>query len=228
MNLSRVGAALSAAALVLAVAPLAGAQEPAVPAACGAQAPAVAEGEQLVEHTWYFRGESTLGDVDGYQGFTGSTSLQRLSPEAPTATEPKVDTNASTSVYPGTLPGNPIMSAWHTYLDDTTKVACFGFHYWAIGNGGDMAALLWPDADFILGTTTPAESVAKGAGVGLLEYTSTAALATPMTIDSSMYAQIEATTPASILYDAVDYPSSITLVTVEPAPAPEPTPAPTP
>lgn len=227
MRISRAAIAGVLAALSV-TAPLAATAEGDVPAACGTTAPAVAQGEQLVERTLYFRGESTVGDVDSFPQFAGDPERMILSPDAPTGTQPKVDVNGSTTVYPASLPGNPIMSAWGNYVENTTRVACFGFTYWATGAGDDMNVLLWPDADFILGESTPASDAATGEGAGVVKYTSSAALDTPLTIDSRLYAQVEAATPASILYDSTDYPSAITLVTIEPAPVPEPTPAPTP
>ena len=223
MNITRIAAVVSAAAFVVAAAP-ATATETAAPAACGATAPAVAEGEQLVERTLYFHGASAVGDADSYPGMAGSMGPLTLSPEAPTGTQPKADTNASTAVYPATLPGNPIMSAWHTYLDETTRIACFGFTYWAVSNGSDMAVQLHPDSAFILGETPPVTATASGTGTGIVKYTSAMALPAPLTIDSEVFAQIEPASPATILYDSVDYPSAVTLVTVEPAPVAAPTP----
>ena len=215
MKILRIAAALSAAAFAVSGAPATA--EANVPAACGTTAPVVAEGEQLVERTLYFHGESTLGDVDGFQGFAGGPSLQTMDGQAPTAAEPKVDTNSGTSVYPATLPGNPIMSAWHTYFDETTRIACFGFTYWAASDAGQMSVQLHPDPEFIVGVNAPVKATATGAGAGVVKYSSAAKLPAALTADS-LYAQIEADTPAAILYDAKDYPSSVTLVTIERAP----------
>lgn len=217
MKLRRTALALVA-GLTLSVAPGA-ATEGELPEACGTRAPVIEDHEQLVERTLYFHGEAALGDADGYRSFFDSTNRQTMDDTAPTAATPKVDSNASKSVYPASLPGNPIMTAWHATTDQPLRVACFGFNFWALGDGADMTVMLWPDSPFILGTGTPTAVSATGDGENLVHYQSRFKPLKPVAVVYEMYAQIEASAPAAILYDSVDYPSSMTLVTIEPKPA---------
>lgn len=194
-----------------------------VPAACGTKVPVLAEGESLAETTYYFHSPSAVGDVDGYQTFLGGTSDQRMDTTRPTAATPKVDVNASKSVYPATLPGNPIMSAWYAEFDQEQSMVCMATTYFATGSGDDMAFQLHIDSEFILGTGPVVGTVATGAaipgGAPVYRYTTTYGQKTKrQPIFFSAFAQIEAASPAGILYDAADYPSSVTIVTVVPAP----------
>ena len=224
MTSLRSAAAIAVLALAFGATPFASADSAAAPAACGATPPAVPEGQQLVERTLYFHGESASGDVDSYPSLAnGTPGPLKLTPAPPTGTQPKVDTNASTTLYPAGLPGNMIHSAWHTYLDQSVTLACYGFDFFAVGDGGPMSTQIWPDAALILGSDVePETSTATGSGAPVARYTSAAALKTPRLIDVEIFAQIEAETPATILYDSTDYPSKITLVTLEPLPAPTP------
>ena len=214
MNLRRTSLVL-AAALALTALPGA-ATETELPAACGTKAPVISEHEQLVERTLYFHGEAALGDADGYASFFDSTNRQKMDSTAPTSATPKADTNGSKSVYPASLPGNPIMTAWHTTTDVPLRVACFSFDFWALGDGADMTAILWPDSPFILGTGSPSSITAAGQGENIVRYQAQYRPRQPVVVDYELYAQIEASSPATILYDSVDYPSSVTLVTIEP------------
>ena len=210
---------LAAAAIIVAAGLPAGAATQ-LPAACP-KAPVISETEQLVEHKLYFHGESAVGDADSVQGFFGNADIQKMDETAPTGATPKVDVNGSKGIYPATLPGNPIMSAWHMANDgDPLRIACFSFDYWAAGDGGDMQVMVWPDSEFILGTGTRSEITASGTGENVVHYTARFRPSRPIEAVAGLYAQIEAGAPAGILYDAVDYPSSVTLVLVEPKPLP--------
>ena len=187
------------------------------PAACGAKAPVITADEQLVERKLYFHGASAVGDVDSGSLFFGRPNAQQMTETAPTGATPKVDVNGSKSVYPATLPGNPIMSAWHTTVaDEPLRIACFGFDFWAAGEATDMQVMLWPDSEFIVGTGTRSETSAAGTGENIVHYTSKYRPTKPVAAVSELFAQIEAAGPAAILYDSVDYPSSVTLVLIEP------------
>ena len=196
-----------------------------LPAAC-TKAPVITEEEQLVERTLYFHGDSAAGDVDGYSNFVipVQENAQKMNATAPTSPAPKFDTNLSKSVYPATLPGNPIMSAWHTTInEDPLRIACFSFDYWAVGDGADMQVMLYPDSEFIVGTGSPSAIGASGDGENIVHYTARFRPSKPVVATTELYAQIEGSAPSVILYDSVDYPSSVTLVLIEPKP---PAPAP--
>jgi hypothetical protein len=192
-----------------------------LPAACP-KAPVIKETEQLVERKLYFHGESAVGDIDGFSGFFApllEANNQKMDETAPTSSTPKVDVNASKTVYPATLPGNPIMSAWHMSItDEPLRIACFSFDFWAIGDGVDMNVMMWPDSEFILGTGAREEIIAGGTGENIVHYTARWRPSKPMDAFAELYAQIEANAPASILYDSVEYPSGVTLVLIEPKP----------
>ena len=222
MKTLRIVGPLLAAALALGTVPGVAAEET-LPAACAGKAPVLAEGEQLVTKKLYFHGSSAVGDVDSYPSLTnGAPGPQTLSPTAPTGTQSKVDTNLSSSVYFVPLPGNPMMSAWHGTFENTTRIACFGFDYWAVSDGGAMEVQLWADQALILGTGAPTTASATASGPGAARYTANVQPSQPITVEFDYFAQIEAVTPAAILYDSVDHPSSITLVTIEPIPTPAP------
>jgi hypothetical protein len=163
-----------------------------------------------------------VGDVDGFGNFLGADNPQKMNTTAPTGGTPKADVNASKSVYPATLPGNPIMTAWHTTIDaEPLRIACYEFNFWAIGDGADMNVMVWPDSEFILGTGARAESFASGTGSGIVHYTGRYKPSRALLATSELYAQIEAGSPATLLYDSTAYPSSVTLVLIEPKPPAE-------
>ena len=222
MKMLRIAGPLLAAALALGALPGVAAEET-LPAAYAGKAPVLAEGEQLVTKTLYFHGASAVGDADAYPSLvSGSYGPLTLDTTKPTGAQPKVDTNASRAIYPASLPGNPIMSAWRATFENSIRVACFGFDYWAASDGGAMEIQLWADKAFILGEGAPTTGTATGSGPGVAHYTGNVQPPTPITVDFEMFAQIEPATPAAILYDAADYPSSISLVTIEPIPTPAP------
>jgi hypothetical protein len=194
-------------------------EEP-VPAACGNTLPTYdPETEQLVETTYYFHSDAQAGDVDGYLGlFTGHPDGQYMDTERPTGAVPKVDTNASRSVYPATLPGNPIMTAFYAYADRDLLVACVGWHFWALGDAQDWEVQFRYDDEFILGESGNLVDAHTTSEQGVSEVVATRSLRNrPVTARFLLWAQLEALGgPAAVLYDAADYPSSMTLVTIEP------------